>query len=142
MKKISTFIILSAVFVLCTSMSGCEDSSYRVFKVTIENESDDSIYYVINNWLEQSPLSPQVCFEEIPILGERMRSLAAGEKDEDFKVQDNGVNDFLGILIFKKSTMDKYTKKELVEKNIYDKQYTLFYEDLKKMDFRIIYTGE
>ena len=38
--------------------------------------------------------------------------------------------------------MDKYTKKELVEKNIYDKQYTLFYEDLKKMDFRIIYTGE
>ena len=46
MKKISTFIILSAVFVLCTSMSGCEDSSYRVFKVTIENESDDSIYYV------------------------------------------------------------------------------------------------
>lgn len=71
-----------------------------------------------------------------------MRSLAAGEKDEDFKVQDNGVNDFLGILIFKKSTMNKYTKKELVEKNIYDKQYTLFYEDLKKMDFRIIYTGE
>jgi len=69
MKKISTFIILSAVFVLCTSMSGCEDSSYRVFKVTIENESDDSIYYVINNWLEQSPLSPQVCFEEIPIQG-------------------------------------------------------------------------
>jgi len=38
--------------------------------------------------------------------------------------------------------LDKYTKEELIEKNIFDKRYTLTYEELEKMNFKIVYTGE
>lgn len=46
------------------------------------------------------------------------------------------------FLIFKQSTLDKYTKEELIEKNIFDKRYVLTYEELEKMNFKIVYTGE
>lgn len=46
------------------------------------------------------------------------------------------------FLIFKQSTLDKYSKEESIEKNIFDKRYVLTYEELEKMNFKIVYTGE
>lgn len=46
------------------------------------------------------------------------------------------------IIVYKQSTMDKYSEEELLEQNIYDKLYTLSYDDLEKMGFKITYTGE
>ena len=40
-----------------------------------------------------------------------------------------------------KQTLNKYSKEEIVEKNLVE-LYSYSYQDLKKMDFKIVYGGE
>ena len=41
--------------------------------------------------------------------------------------------------ILRKQTLDKYSKEEIVEKNLVE-LYSYSYQDLKKMDFKIVYS--
>ena len=43
--------------------------------------------------------------------------------------------------ILRKQTLDKYSKEEIVEKDLVE-FYSYSYQDLKKMDFKIVYGGE
>lgn len=43
--------------------------------------------------------------------------------------------------ILKKQTLNKYSKEEIVEKNLVE-LYSYSYQDLKKMDFKIVYSAE
>lgn len=139
----SSFIGLSLLScsILFSAMT-CNDYEYvPTHGVSLENNSGESIYYACDFYREALPLTPHVIFEESPGYGNNLRSLPNGGKDSTFVITEDG-RDAIGLIIFKKSTLEKFTKKELVELNLYDKQYSLFYEDLKKMNFRITYTGE
>jgi len=46
------------------------------------------------------------------------------------------------FMIFDKNTMDRYSREELIENNIYDTLLVFRYEELKAMDFKVVYTGE
>lgn len=49
---------------------------------------------------------------------------------------------FLKMQVFKYSTMDKYTKEELMENDISDKFYCLTQDELKAMNFEVVYKGD
>ena len=42
-------------------------------------------------------------------------------------------------MVINDSTWNKYTKEELAESNHYDKRYLLTFDELKSMNFNIIY---
>ena len=43
------------------------------------------------------------------------------------------------IMVFKKSTLDKYTPSEIIEKNITDSMYVLEYGDFVASQFKVVY---
>ena len=45
------------------------------------------------------------------------------------------------IFVIKKADRDLYSQKEIVEKGLAE-YYSYSYQDLKKMDFKIVYSGE
>lgn len=45
------------------------------------------------------------------------------------------------ILVFKQSTLKKYTKEVMIRKDTCDKRIVLTYDDLKALDFKIVYDG-
>lgn len=46
------------------------------------------------------------------------------------------------LLIWKQSTLDKYSKEEILWKNIYDKRYRYTKSELKKINLTIVYDGK
>lgn len=45
----------------------------------------------------------------------------------------------LNILIYKESTLNQYSWQEIQEQNIFDKRYVLTLEELKAMNYTIVY---
>lgn len=48
----------------------------------------------------------------------------------------------LGVLIYKEQTLADYTWDEIRSNNIFDKQYIFTLEELKAMNYTIVYEGE
>ena len=46
------------------------------------------------------------------------------------------------IYVFKAEIFDKYDSNHINENNLYERRYALTLEDLKELDFKIVYTGE
>ena len=140
MKTIHIFTIL-CLFSTLTMSTTCEDNTdIEVSFVTIENRADETIY-ICSDFCEYGEiLTPYGVFELFP------SSLHKVEKGGN--IQEATFPEFLDslhtfqLIIFKQSTMDKYSKEELVEKNIFDKRYVLSLNHLTSMGFRIIYNGE
>jgi len=56
---------------------------------------------------------------------------------------DNSENDgTIQVLIFRKSTLEKYSMEELAENNMYDAFYSYTFSELEAMQSRIVYDGE
>ena len=88
-------------------------------------------------------LTPQYVFE---VFGGKL--LIETENDSSFigKIPipetEDEANSLYQVIIFKQSTIDKYSKEELIEKNIFDKRYLLNYNELKKVNFKMTYSGD
>lgn len=133
MVKISKIITkLSIVFFLCTA-TACDP--WTSVYVTIENKSTETIY-----------LSCRTNFDYLVILDgiiKRIQKLECNQETlELFEVGPGEENDQYCFMIIKESTLNKYTKQEMIDNNIYDKLYLYYYDELKAMDFRIVYTGD
>ena len=68
------------------------------------------------------------------------------EKNNDYKI-DFWIKLFqpnrkLNIFFLKKTILDAYSWQEIQEKNIFDRQYVLTLEELKSMNYEIIYDGK
>ena len=48
----------------------------------------------------------------------------------------------LNILIYKESTLNKYSWQEIQKKNIFDKRYVLTLDELKAMNYKVVYDGK
>lgn len=142
MNKGYVYLIICFLYTLFTAMM-CTDSDIILKKVTLENASSDSIYYAYTTRIQLLPITPYSIFFEDSRLGYNMHLLTQGGKDSQIGICIGyDPPECLGIIIFKKSTMERYTKEELVYSKIYDAVYTLTLEDLKELDYKIIYTGE
>jgi len=51
-------------------------------------------------------------------------------------------NKNLWIIVYKQSTLDSYTWEEIRDQGLFDQRYDLTLEDLREMDFKIMYTVE
>lgn len=145
MRKNFTFMILCTLGLSFTAMRCNDDPQYVSARVRLENNSGDSIYYVIKYFYAQEeevlPLTSHYVFEEHPGLAESFKILPNEESDSTMSITDDD-QEVLEILILNGQTWNTYTKEELAKRNIYDKQYMLNYDDLEKIGFKIIYTGE
>ena len=59
-----------------------------------------------------------------------------GAADEFFKN-----NNKLWVLIFKESTLEKHTWQDIQNNNIFDKRFSLSLEEIKALNFEVIYDG-
>ena len=141
MKTINIFTILCFFSILTTAMT-CGDDFDESCDIIIANKSGDNIYIQSFVFDDTTTLTPMHVFERF-------------EPGYPYKIENNGVFhdhpviDALRqsgmkyqLIIFKQSTMDKHSKEELVEKNIFDKRYILTWKDLQSMRFNITYTGK
>ena len=142
MKKLFVYTMLCSFSLLFMAMScevpGVESEDWWI-DIPFENQSGDDIYYMWNSGKSsQNPLpsSPDIY----------------DEKDDWIMCMEDGGfrlfgtpyegDKYLYIIIWKPETIEKYTRRELAEQQIYDTLFTYSYADLEKMNFKIIYTGD
>ena len=132
LKKTLVVLILCNIMLLLTAMT-CNDS-YEYRSVIFENQSNDTIITWSSGW---KPTTPEAVIEyysdewatQIP---PHEHSVESWVDEEDIMVY---------IFVIKKADRDLYFQKEIVEKGLAE-YYSYSYQDLKKMDFKIVYSGE
>ncbi len=128
MKKLNSLSILLFILLLCTATQ-CEKEEF--IPVTFENQTSETLYFVNNNGREN--------FEDL-LKGGFSKLILPNETTEVAHIPDPYEGAII-YYIFKESTLKRYTKEEIVEQNIYDKKYEFTIQQLKAIDFKIIYTG-
>ncbi|MBR1668901.1 MAG: hypothetical protein IJ693_11585 [Bacteroidaceae bacterium] len=141
MKKSFIYIMLCPFSLLFMAMTCTDDDYYLEHNAHIlfENRSGDSIYFIHD--YGESPQNPFSAPEISEDLSEYHIQNIADSAQYHFYISKD-YEEYLYLIIWKQSTMNKYSEKELVEKSVYDTLYTYSYSDLEKMNFKIIYTGE
>lgn len=144
--KNKVFFIVAAV--LCVlSMNSClvdtlrwDDSdmhSNRYKNITFHNGCKESVYLGFAAFKSStSNLTTKMMMSEGMVLipkGGIYKDMCAVLDNKELVYQ---------IMIIKSSTYDKYSKDDIVNQNIFDKKYTLSYEQLEAKGFSIEYVNE
>lgn len=140
MRKLMFATLLCFVSALFTAMT-CDDSNIESVTVTFENKSGDSLYVDDFMFMDDTTfLSPYHVFVLMPYPIEYVPQNGFYEQQANLRMLEQGYK--FQLIVFKKGTLDRYSKDELVEGNIFDKRYVLSYDELKVTDFKIVYTGD
>lgn len=142
MRKGLFYILSCFIFCLFTATTCCEGETYEIDIVSVYNNTEDTVYICFDTPEIGTPdLTPYELFTRFPSKLTKKQPFAVYE---EMHVCYNGLERDLTyqIIIFKQSTIDKYTKEELMEQEIFDKRYIFTYDDLKAMDYKVVYTGE
>ena len=130
MKKLKILLLL----IICFSLQACpgEVEKEPDVKFNIINSSTVDIYFTVShnngNILIRQP-------------EERDKILINGVKNEvtfDSFFQEGRL---LTIFIYKKSTLDNNTWQVIKDQGLYDKRYDLTLDQLKALNYEIVYTG-
>lgn len=137
-------ILCILCFLLMSTTCDYEDDPYDFVtdEIVVINESSEPIFTICI--IFQSGLSePKSWFPD------RFKDLIEIQPEESSIVYTNNRYDFYvaeglykchaQILIFKQSTLDKYSYEEIIEKNIFDKRIIMSYDDLWANDFKVVY---
>lgn len=131
--------MLSTLFMAMT----CDDSTTYYTDVTFVNKSEDTLFVACGCTNDYDDVSPEVI-----LVTQRRESLHRLLPNEELvekmpilteKDSEALMNIFL---IFKNSTMKKYSDEELAEKNIYDKKLFFTYKELENKKFLVEYDGK
>ena len=140
--KVAIFCTVCVLCNACSCMIGNPGEHVYYQDVKVINKSGETIYALEFMFKDSTLLTPQYVFE---VFGGKL--LIETENDSSFigkiPIPDNELqaNDKYQVIIFKQSTLDKYSKEEIIKQNIFDKRYELSYNELKKMNFKITYSG-
>lgn len=135
MKKVYAVILFLGVLFLDMA---CEDSTVYFNDVALINNSNDTINVA---WFraKEKMLTPKIAYVQ-------NRFLVVPPNDSCMVKAAMPIDDYEGLLcqfmVFKKSTLDRYSKSEIIEKNIYDTLFVYDHEQLKAMNFTIKYNGK
>lgn len=147
LRKYYLLFATICVFLLCSFRCESEESYYDPYDVrySVENNDSDVIYvaqrtmpvttadqiveispgYVFRNKIKLNAIPP----------GERVYDFTCGRLEHNyFTDKMDTVAKINHIIVFKKETMDRYSQKELAEKNIYDALYVLTTQEILDMD--------
>jgi hypothetical protein len=120
--------------IICFSLQGCPGEIEKEPDISfkIQNSSTMDIYFTVShnngNILIRQP-------------EERDRILINGVKNEVTFNSFFQEGRLLTIFIYKKSTLDSKTWQEIKDQGLYDKRYDLTLEQLKALNYEIVYTG-
>lgn len=140
-RKYSVYLILPLLLVLFTATT-CNDDEIGHYELAkLNNQSDEKIYISDRSYNKEheSPIDNKFIFDEIRYRRHQFKDIEVNGTDTLLFVEEG---DYLSIIIFKESTLAKYSVQELVETNYCDKYYNYSYDELKAMNFTITYTGE
>ena len=123
--------------IICFSLQGCPGETF--------DEIPDGSFIIINNSNQvifidfkmsvnlilptEFPQSPNISIESLKSFKENLDYYWFNE------------NKKLDILVYKKSTLDTHTWQEIKNQGLYDKRYDLTLEQLKALNYEIVYTG-
>ena len=140
-NRLIVYTSLCVMSLIIVFVAGCEEDgiSSEKYRVTFENQSGDTIYYVTHFCYPSYPAEKQdLDIEESDIV----HMMKNGERDEYLEIDSYPLQVCLGILVFKKETWRKYGKEGLIKNKIVDKRYVYNYEELQSMGFKIIHTAD
>ena len=140
-NRLIVYPLLCIISLFLVLVSSCEESfpTSKKYRVTFENQSGDTIYYVTHFCYPSYPAEKQdLDIEESDIV----HILNNGERDEYLEIYSYPPQECLGVFVFKKDTWRKYGKEGLIENKIVDKRYVYNYEELQLMGFKITHTAD
>ena len=136
MKKICFHLLLlmsGFIFQACPLLYSDDPDMH----CNIVNKCNEKIYPVFN--VPDTIISPK-SFPFETIMVEHIDSGDTLKFPCHSKLFDN--NRKLNILIYKASTLNEYSWQEIQEQNIFDKRYVLSLDDLKAINYTVVYDGK
>lgn len=143
-----------ASLVICLMLLGCMDSMDEYY-IKINNKSDESIYLIISEDDKMFDYEKYLLFErikkgehvsKIDLTGFNMsdeihpNSLDKSKGYMDWRQSIKGIKDKkVRFYIVEKDSVVKYGWKYINDSIIYNKKYTLTFDDLRKMKWEITY---
>ncbi len=112
------------------------DDEIIVGQIMLKNNIEESIYFyedisdheLFSNNISQYRLTKQ------KILSRETKNI----KVYEYYFENNKK---LYVFIYKQSTLDNYTWEEIQEQNLYDKRYSFTLDELKAMNWELVYDG-
>lgn len=125
------------IILACLFLQACPDryDPEPDFHFTIINDTNERIYFFMKH--ADTIITPKISSAPPLMYIEPMDSLIQPEWSELYTNQRK-----LNIIIFKASTIKKYPWQEIQEKDIVDKRFVLTLDDLKAMNYKIVFDGD
>lgn len=122
-------ILLNIIFVLgvCFGISSC----VPYHSIYVENKTRDTIYW---DWIAANDTTESLKIKYLSLY--KLPPYTADLLAYDY--EDYG-GDYFIVFFFNKDTVDKYGEKYVVENNLYAKRCVADANDLKKMNYIIVY---
>jgi hypothetical protein len=123
--------------IICFSLQGCPGEG--------EEDIPDNFFNIQNNFNEDIYVYYEILDSEL--LPNRYPVAPSVKITQSAKYKEAYKNNFfdggkkLWILIYKKSTLDTKTWQEIKDQGLYDKRYDLTLDQLKALNYEIVYTG-
>lgn len=130
--KILIFILVCITLYACPTDEPKTDTDMQF---SIKNDTEENIFFYANT--VDTIVTPRSFIKQNLIMIKPNKSFTTTFWTELFEK-----NKKLNILIYKQSTLDSHTWKEIQDANLFDKRYVLTLEELKAMDYTVSYTGE
>ncbi len=132
MKSLKLFLSLSILIVFTTA---CPKQDNPDMYYSIVNKCHEKIY-LFQNTIDSVMTSGYSTHQPLEFINSQDTL-----KSPYYTILFNN-NRKLNILIYKESTLNQYSWQEIQEQNIFDKRYVLTLEELKAMNYTIVYEGE
>lgn len=123
---------MSLMSVLC-----CDEGEYRHTKSEsffIENNLDEDIYVV--DWMDENPtMSSELVFVKYPYLGQVLSEIPAGSTGRapgGVVTGEKAYGKLYQLIVFKASTLEKYSQEQLVKDNINDGVFIMTLDEVMK----------
>lgn len=136
MKKIFIYTILCFLYV-ALSATQCED--YEQVDLAIKNMSSDTVYVInasskyVNSNMSYSTLQYNLKYAyRIPPHSVYKAFVTKPE-------YSYSKAEVMAYRFYTSKTLNEFSLEEIVEKDIYDKEYVVTYDDLRALDFQLVY---
>lgn len=127
----------------CMLLCGClmEPSVSPNLSIRFANKTNDTVY-----------VSELICPNDTTVIctsdffeNDWLRQTVAPGDSCEFRAFSSTMINYnrrLQVIVLKRSTMQNHTQEELIENNIFDKRYILYYKDLISQKFHISYVDD
>ena len=136
MKKIFIYTLLGFLYVTL-SATQCED--YEQVNLAIKNMSSDTVYVInasskyVNSNMSYSTLRYNLKYAY------KMPPHSACKAFVTKPEYSYGKTEVMAYRFYTSKTLNDFSLEEIVENDIYDKQYVVTYDDLRALDFQLVY---